>query len=403
METRNVRNVSEILKEKLWIARPLKTIREENDIVRLNMVTDDISKKSLFGGVATSLILATMLCERNGWTLRIITRWTACDLSDYYDFLELYGLKAPEKVEAYSDERQSGTAINYMLPVSDKDVFLATSWWSAKSILESHINNRIMYIIQEEETFFYSYSDERFWCEQMMHSNQIDYIVNSKLLFDYLKNNGYDTLVNNAMYFEPAFSEQLYHPNEKTFEEKKAEKKKIFFYGRPMNPRNLYYFGLDCLDEALNRGIIDTDIWDIYLAGYNVDDIRFSNGYIPKMNGAMPWDAYAEFARTVDLAFSLMYTPHPSYPPFDMLCSGAVVLTNEFKNKKNLCYSENMILAKLDKEEILKGFEMSIALADDLNRRKDNYMRNNINRNWEESFKDIIPMLEERIREGKYV
>ncbi len=403
METRNAKKVTDILSEKLWIARPLKTIKEDNDVVRLNIVTDDIGKKSLFGGVATSLILATMLCVRNGWTLRIVTRWTPCNLGDYYTFLNIYGLDAPKKVEAYSDERQSGTEFNYRLPVSDKDIFLATSWWSAKSILESKINNRIMYIIQEEETFFYAYSDDRFWCEQIMKSDRIDYIVNSKLLFDYLKNHGYDTLTQNAMFFEPAFSEKLYHPDEKTFDAKDMRKRKMFFYGRPMNPRNLYYFGLECLDEALKRGIIDTDIWDIYLAGYDVEDICFSNGYIPKMNGAMPWNAYAAFARTVDLSFSLMYTPHPSYPPFDMLCSGAVVLTNEFENKKDLTYSDNMIMAKLEKEDILAGFEKAIALADNLPKRKENYLKNNICRSWEESFSAIIPVLEERIKEGKYV
>ena len=403
MDERNVRKVSDILNEKLWIARPLKTIREEYDQIRLNMVTDDIGKKSLFGGVVTSLILATMLCIRNDWTLRIITRWTECDLSDYYDFLKMYGLDAPQRVEAYSDERRNGTSINYKLPISDKDVFLATSWWSAKSIFESNVANKIMYILQEEETFFYPYSDDRLWCEQMMQNERIDYIVNSKLLFDYLCNNGYDILVKNAMYFEPAFSESLYHPNENTFQEKRDQKRKLFFYGRPMNPRNLYYFGLECLDEALSRGIIDVDLWDIYLAGYNVESICFSNGYIPKMNGVMPWNAYSEFARTVDLSFSLMYTPHPSYPPLDMLCSGAVVLTNEFKNKKDLTYSENMILVKLDKEEILKGMENAISLAENMKLREENYNRNNINRDWGESFKNIIPILEERIKEGKYV
>ena len=403
MEMRNVRQVTDILKEKLWIARPLNTIKEKNDNIRLNMVTDDIGKKSLFGGVATSLILATQLCERNDWTLRIISRWTPCDLSDYYEFVELYGLKAPKKVEAYSDERQGNDEIIFRLPVSDKDVFLATSWWSAKSILESNVCKRCMYIIQEEETFFYSYSDERFWCEKIMHSEQIDYIVNSKLLFDYLNDNGYKELIDNAMYFEPAFPEKLYSPDENTFKEKIGEKKKLFFYGRPMNPRNLYHFGLECLDEALKRGIIDTELWDIYLAGYDVEDIQFTTGYIPKMNGAMPWNEYSKFARSVDLSFSLMYTPHPSYPPFDMLCSGAVVLTNEFKNKKNLKYSDNMIMAKLDKEDILKGLEQSIVLANNMKQREINYYNNNILRDWNESFKDIVPALEERIKEGKYV
>ena len=177
----------------------------------------------------------------------------------------------------------------------------------------------------------------------------------------------------------------------------------MFFYGRPKNPRNLYYFGLECLDEALKRGVIDTDLWDIYLAGYDIEKIRFSNGYIPKMNGVMPWNEYADFARTVDLSFSLMYTPHPSYPPFDMLCSGAVVLTNEFKNKKDLQYSKNMILSKLNKEDIVNKMEKAIKLAENISEREENYLHNKINRDWNISFKDVVTVLEQRIKEGCYV
>ncbi|MBP1546064.1 MAG: hypothetical protein J6A37_05645 [Oscillospiraceae bacterium] len=403
MENSSVRKASDILFEKKWIARPIRTIKGNCDNIRFNLVTDDISSRSLFGGVATSLILASMLCERNNWTLRLVTRGNGCNLNDYYEFAKKYGIKCPEKVESYSDEYYDSSVINYRLEVSEKDVFFATSWWTAKALLESGIRDRIMYIIQEEETFFYPYSDDRFWCEEMMKSDKIDYIVNSKLLFDYMKNNGYDILTENGMWFEPAFSEKLYHPSEKTFSPKNDGKMRMFFYGRPLNPRNLYYFGLECLEEAVNRNIIDTDVWDIYMAGSNMQDIQLSNGYIPKVNGTMSWDAYADFAASVDLSFSLMYTPHPSYPPFDMLCSGAVVLTNDSLFFKDNTYSDNMIIAKLEKEDILSKMKIAVALAEKYDIRKKNYQKININREWSDSLKDIIVTIEERVKEGRYV
>lgn len=403
MENTMIRKTSDILFEKKWIARPIRTIKENYDRIRFNLVTDDISSRSLFGGVATSLILASMLCEKNNWTLRLITRGAGCNLNDYYEFAKKYGIKCPERVESYSDEYYDSSVINYRLGVSDKDVFFATSWWTAKGILESSIRDRIMYIIQEEETFFYPYSDDRFWCEEMMKSDRIDYIVNSKLLFDYMKNNGYDILTQNGLWFEPAFSEKLYHPTEKTFLPKEDGKMRMFFYGRPLNPRNLYYFGLECLEEAVSRNIIDTDVWDIYMAGSNMQNIQLSNGYIPKINGTMSWDAYADFAATIDLSFSLMYTPHPSYPPFDMLCSGAVVLTNESMFFKDTAYPDNMIIAKLEKEDILSKMKTAISLAEKYDLRKQNYKKININREWDASLKDIISIIEERVKEGRYV
>ncbi|WP_143484085.1 hypothetical protein [Pseudobutyrivibrio ruminis] len=396
----NVRKVEDIIGEKYYIARPLKTMAEDSDRVRLNFVTDDISKKSLFGGVATALIFATFLCESKDWTLRIITRYYGCDVTDYYDFLKMLDIKPPKRVETYSDEDKD--AENLRLSVSSKDVFFATSWWSAKSILDSDICKRFIYIIQEEETFFYPQGDDRFECANIMNNENIDFIVNSKLLYNYLQNNGYDTLCKNAVYFEPAFSKKLYFADDKSFE-KGNEKKKLFFYCRPNNPRNLYYFGLKCLDEALRRNIIDTDVWEVYLAGSDSYNIEFSNGYIPKQKGVMGWKEYADFARTVDLAFSLMYTPHPSYPPFDMLTSGAVVLTNNYSNKRNLDYSKNMIMKELTIDDMLTGFAEGVELANDSVKREKNYQNNNIVTDWHEVFDSIVEDFAGRIEAGRYV
>ena len=73
------------------------------------------------------------------------------------------------------------------LEVSEKDVFLATSWWSAAAIKSCNLRSRFFWIIQEEETFFYPYGDEHLWCSELMNDSQIDFIVNTKLLFDYFK------------------------------------------------------------------------------------------------------------------------------------------------------------------------------------------------------------------------
>lgn len=397
-----MRTVTEILSAQFDNARMLETLKQANDVIRINVVTDSIGRESLFGGVATALTFATIMCRRNDWILRIVTRYTECNLKDYYDFMNYMGIETPKVVQAYSDLKRNPAVFNYKLTVSEKDVFLATSWWTAKGILDSNVTDKILYIIQEEETFFYPYGDQRLLCEQIMNSGNIDYIVNSKLLYDYLGEHGYNILISNSLYFEPAFEQKIYYADEDKIC-KKDSKKVMFFYGRPRNPRNLYYFGLKCLDEAITRGIIDTDIWDIYMAGNNVDDIEFSSGYHPIIKGQMSWKEYSEFAREVDLAFSLMYTPHPSYPPFDMLCSGAVVVTNEFANKKQLSYSQNMIIKPLDIEQLIRGIEEGIELSTDVKTRKVNYNNNNILRDWEESFKDIIPVIEERIRNGNYV
>lgn len=397
-----MKRVSELLEQQFDNARKLQSLKQPHRGVRVNVVTDSIGKESLFGGVATALIFATLLCRQNGWTLRIVTRYLDCNLNDYYKFMDFMGIDPPENVQSHSDIRRNENVYNFKLPVSEEDVFLATSWWTAKGILDSNITNRILYIIQEEETFFYPYGDQRLLCEQIMNDERIDFIVNSGLLYEYLKDHGYDRLVKNALFFEPAFPSSIYHADENDSKEG-CVKRKLFFYGRPKNPRNLYYFGLRCLDEAITQGIIDTDIWDIYMAGNAVEEIEFSSGYHPIVKGQMSWEEYAAFAREVDLSFSLMYTPHPSYPPLDMLSSGAVVVTNEFANKKELGYSDNMITKPLEVGAIVAGIREGIELVGNPQQRKSNYQNNRILRDWNESFGELLQTVGQMIKEKKYV
>lgn len=388
-------SVSKILSDRKQNFRPLSIIGVERENIRLNLVTDSIMAHSLFGGVATAIILATLICKKNNWDLRLITRTTECNLKDYFDFLELQGIEKPDNVEGYSDKEVNNMAV-LKLEVSKNDIFYATSWWSASAILSSNITNRIFYIIQEEETFFYPYGDDHKWCHEIMMSDKIDFIVNSKLLYDYFCNNGYENIKKNGIYFEPAFSKKIYFADEDSFVQKK--KYKLFFYGRPNNPRNLFYHGLELLDEAIMRGIIDTDLWDIYMAGGDFPEFKFSNGASPIISGVMSWLDYAKFARTVDLSFSLMYTPHPSYPPFDMSTSGAVVLTNTFANKKDLEYSDNFLTVDLSTESMMVGFKKAIEIATDMDVRRKNYEANNIITSWENSLAQVIEFMEERVQ-----
>lgn len=395
-----MKNIKEVLEENQYGCKALKLLKvdeNEPDKMRFNVVTDSIEANSLLGGVATALILSTLLCLKYNWKLRIITRTAVCDPSDYRKFMSLQNLKIPDEVE-YVTDVQVGERKSPRIEVSNSDIFMATSWWSAKSLLKSPYIKQIFYIIQEEETFFYSYGDMHLWCKEIINDGRISFIVNTKLLFDYFKTEGCYNIINNSCWFEPAFSSDIYYPDEDTFKAKR--KYKLFFYGRPNNSRNLFYHGIDYINEAIERNIINTEKWDIYMGGGDYPDFYFSNGYTPIMKGRMSWKEYANFSRTIDLAFSLMYTPHPSYPPFDMLSSGAVVLTNNFANKKELNYSENLVMEDLKLEDMMEGFEKAIQLAENIEVRKKNYKSNTILRKWDDAFDSSIEYISKKIEGG---
>jgi len=364
---------------------PIQTILVDEPVKRLNLVTDTINSDSLLGGVATALIVATEFANRYGYELRIITRKTETNPLNYENIIKISGIEKAKKVSFYSDYERFEKSIDFKMEISPDDIFFATSWWSAMAIAKTTIRKRFFYIIQEVETFFYNYGGERMLCEQVMQNPNIDFIINSSYLNKYFETHE-PQIVKNGHYFEPAFPAKLY--KEKVFTNK--EKYKLFFYSRPNNPRNLYAVGVEMLKKAVERGIIDTDEWDIYCVGQNSPVITFSNGAKTQNLGQLSWTEYAEFLTDVDLGLCLMYTPHPSYPPFDVASSGGVVLSNKMLNKTSFDMCKNVILAELDEASFMQSFKEAVALAKDVEQRKKNYEENTIPRDWQHTLEETI-------------
>ena len=365
---------------------------------RLNVVTDSVNEESLFGGVATAVVLAVLFARQKDMDLRIITRKSVTQPKHLNAFLDFYQLAQPAKVEYYSDCNRDLSPLSLKLEVTDQDIFLATSWWTAQAVNQVCRRSRFFYVLQEVEPFFYPHGDERLRCEQTLAGTNIDFLINSRLLQEYYIQEEQENIIRNSIAFEPAFPRHIYSPGASSFDEKR--KYRLFFYGRPHNPRNLFYTGLQYLEDAVASGIIDKDRWEIVIAGADVPAFSFSGGVKPVVRGRMTWPEYAEFAKTVDLAFCLMYTPHPSYPPLDMAASGAVVLTNRYLNKTRLDYSPNIILADLDENSMRQGFLAAVELAQNMPQRKTNFTGNRIEISWEKTLAETLGYMTDRVERG---
>ena len=364
----------------------------DEKVRRLNLVTDSLEANSLLGGVATALIVATIFCEKNDYELRIITRRSPATPINYENIVKLNNLKKPRRVTYFSDfsEKPDGKS-SYKIDITQDDIFFATSWWSAEAIRRTTLRKRFFYIIHEVETYFYNFGGERVMCESVMNDPNIDFIINSHYLNDYFKENE-PNVYGNGVYFEPAFSQELFHPAAQA----RSGKKRLFFYGRPGNPRNLFNLGVNILDKAIQQNVIDTDQWEICLAGANVPVITFCNGKKTVNMGQLSWQDYAEFLRTVDVALCLMYTPHPSYPPYDAACSGGVVVTNRHLNKRDFPQCKNVLMADLNEESLLETLREGIRLSQDKEARARNCQEAAIPRDWEETLADTLRFMEEK-------
>jgi O-antigen biosynthesis protein len=356
------------------------------------IITDSIGPSSLFGGVGTAIILGVIAANSLSASLKIITRTEPSNPADLENFLNLLSLKLNQEVTfIFAPSANNRIEIGY----AESDLFITTSWWTTLATMKSVPLKQMLYLLQEDERMFYAYGDDRLKCDSVLKNPNLRLLVNTKLLFDHFVADGTIKPSRRATWFEPSFPASVYWPDVS----RKAEtnKRRLFFYARPLNPRNLYEFGIGLINKAIDTGVISIDEWDIYLVGKNIPAKALGNRCTPVVCEGLDWENYAALIRTMDLALCLMYTPHPSYPPLDLAASGSVVVTNTFGNKISLTnYSENIITAELSYTVLLQALEEGIALSKDSLLHQENFNSQALLTNWEQSFSNVITNLAAR-------
>jgi len=381
------KEVKKLVRARWAACTPLRTYSVPNSgSSRVTIVTDSINAGSLYGGVGTAMILAGLLCERSGRVLRIVTRTEPANPSNVGRILGTYGItlrRDPQFV--FAPPLADGSSLD----IVDDELFITTSWWTTASTLGTVPQQSIVYLLQEDERMFYPHGDERLRCEQIISRDDIAFVVNSKLLFDHLLATGLDNVERRGLFFEPAFPRSVFHRRART------GKKRLMFYARPHNLRNLFYFGIEIIDRVLDDGIIDGREWELILLGKDIPEMEFDSAIAITRFENLNWNEYAELAGTIDLALCLMYTPHPSYPPLDLAASGAVVITNEYLNKADLSgYSKNILTARLEMQALVDAIREGAALAANDTLREDNQRNARLASDWRAAFAPVVDRLD---------
>jgi 2-polyprenyl-3-methyl-5-hydroxy-6-metoxy-1,4-benzoquinol methylase len=355
----------------------------------LTLVTDSIGVGSLYGGVGTALILAALAARRIGVNLRVVTRTERPVFANVGAVLDAHGIPWDRNIEFVYAARD-GASGSRDVPVATDDFFLTTSWWTTWSTRRSVPRARIAYLLQEDERMFYPLGDDHLRCSETLSDPDLLYLVNSELLLAHLHDEG---LAPGATAFEPSFPERLYCPVAPDVR-RASDKRNFFFYARPNNVRNLYWRGLDVLCAAIEEGVLDPAEWDFHFAGHGAHKVSLPRGGCPLFSGPMAWKDYAAFIRRMDVGLSLMYTPHPSYPPLDLAASGAVVVTNRFGRKHDLDrYSPNILCADLDVPSLVAAIRAATVIATDSRARSANFANNSLQRDWAVSMAPALDRL----------
>lgn len=357
---------------------------------RISMVTDSINEGSLFGGVATALIFTALLAKRMGRRLRIVTRTQAPAAENVAVVFRAHGIAWAENIEfVFADLADPDNRID----INDDELFVTTSWWTTKATRQSVADRQILYLLQEDERMFYPFGDDQLACAETLNDRAISKVINSGLLHRHLVEEG--IVDEETPFFEPAFPEKIYYPSPKMAEDGKHN---FFFYARPFNARNLYIRGVAVIDAAIERGILDPALWNIHFVGKDLAPVQLAGGVEPILMQNLAWEDYAAFVRSVDLALTLMYTPHPSYPPLDVAACAGVAVTNRFGVKTDLSgYSRSIVCVDSDVESLVEGLRLGVEQALDPEGRRQALADSGIGRDWAAAFAPVIDRLAESL------
>ena len=376
----------DILDKRYTQARPMITRhRTGNGFNRINIVTDSVCSGSLFGGVGTALLFGAFLANALNAQCRIITRTERPDERMVFAFLRLCNIVLKQELQfKFEPCDDGGSGVEF----AEDELFVTTSWWTTASTLSGVDESHVIYLLQEDERMFYPAGDDWVRAHKVMRNENIQIVVNTELLYDHMVSNGFGNIARTGLWFEPSFPNWIYRRS-KSREDRR--RRRFFFYARPHNPRNLFYLGLEVIDRALMKGVINSAEWDIFFVGSNVPDITLFGDVRPVVCDKIPWNDYAHILSTIDVGLSLMSTPHPSYPPLDLAASGAVAVTNRFGLKQDLSkYSHNILCSDLSAEDIVSTIDTAIKMAADTALRTHNYCYSGLGRSWEQSFSEVV-------------
>ena len=363
---------------------PIPVYLDDASVPSVTILTDSVEPHSLFGGVATAIVFGAKLAEKLGCRLRLATRTSPPDLAVIGTVLRCHGINFSHSVEGVHANPHSDEPI----PFGSRDIVLTTSWWTTWSASQSIINDRILYILQEDERMFYSHNERRLACSEILSDDSIYKIINTGLLFDHLFHTA-DAIGDgsSAIAFEPAFPAF----SDANPIDRRADKLNFFFYARPRHERNLFWRGVEAIDKAALAGIFPSDRWNLHFVGSECPAVTLSDGRKPIVHRNLGWSAYTDLVRTMDLGLSLMYTPHPSYPPLDLAAAGAIVVTNRYGNKTSLAdRSSNILMTDLSVSDIVRTMATAAELAQDYDLREANRSTDSISRSWHETLDPIL-------------
>lgn len=349
----------------------------------LNVLSSALTESGMTGGPNTVINLALRIA-RLGIPVRLVTTVKTSNLELAWfraHAAQLIGDRAlPDVPIVTAADSNRPVAVGY------HDIFLATHWTTAqqlKAVLPRMAVQQFFYMLQEFEPAFYAWSSNY---ARAIETYGLDFwpIFNEHLLADYMLKQPIGRLASDitrerAIIFEPAIEERLFHPPQAS---DRTRPKRLLFYARPTNTRNMFGLGLMALRQASADPAFAG--WEFIAIGGrgSVPPMQLSGNHILRPAEWMDYEGYAHFLRQGDVLLCPMLSPHTSYPVLEMAASGGLSVTNTFATKTQAQLeklSANIIVTEPIVEDMATGL---IRAANQVNAGREPKASINMARDW---------------------
>jgi hypothetical protein len=314
---------------------------------RINLLVPTADRSNGYGGVATALDLFHSLRIQlgDGFDARIVC--TDSSPTNQYAPPPGFVLEQPGAPDQVGIDTVADAAQRYKFPfpVRQRDVFLATAWWTARGAFEilawqerffGKAPTKILYLIQDFECGFYPWSTKYGMAEATYHRPKKTVpIFNTGILRDYFIGDGYYSA---GYVLDPCIAEAFVgnvpHGIEK--------RRNVILYARPHAERNCLPF-IDMLVGRLVRS--DPAFWRDWRflgIGETFDARTLVCSDRIEVLGRLTVPDYARLSAESALAVSLMISPHPSYPPLEMAAAGVLVSANTYGTRDPAAMHDNI-------------------------------------------------------------
>jgi len=304
----------------------------------LNVLQPILAPGAMTGGPNTIVLLAALTAEA-GVPVRIVTNRAGhrADPAWFTSHVEsLLGRPPPPGLQVATGSDPAAPAT-----VGADDLWLATHWTTAQGlrpVLPRMRRPWFLYLIQDFEPGFYAWSSN-YALALETYAMPHRAMINEAFLAEHLRQQG------SGCYADPAFSDTqctVFEPavDRRVFHAPAARPpgpprpRRLLFYARPTNARNMMGLGLRALRSAIEQGVFP-GAWEFVSIGGrgSLPDIALGGGHVLR---PAPWASYASYAdslREADILLCPMLSPHTSYPVLEMAACGGIVVTNSYGPK----------------------------------------------------------------------